>query len=147
MKKKFKDTKVGKFLVGEKGIFKELGETLPDNGFLGVLKNLISKDDTLTPFEKEKALELLKMDEMEMEQVTKRWEADMSSDMKLAKLTRPLTLIYLTVATSIYIVLDSLDIKFNIDEAWVELLKTLLVTVYVAYFGSRGFEKYQKIRK
>ena len=147
MKKKFKDTKVGKFLVGEKGIFKELGETLPDNGFLGVLKNLISKDGTLTPFEKEKALELLKMDEMEMEQVTKRWEADMSSDMKLAKLTRPLTLIYLTVATSIYIVLDSLDIKFNIDEAWVELLKTLLVTVYVAYFGSRGFEKYQKIRK
>lgn len=147
MKKRFKDTKVGKFLVGEKGLFKNIGDTLPDNGLLGVVKNLIAKENTLSPFEKEKALELLKMDEMEMEQVSKRWEADMSSDVKLAKLTRPLTLIYLTVATTIYIILDSMDISFEIDEAWVELLKTLLVTVYVAYFGSRGFEKYQKIRK
>jgi hypothetical protein len=30
---------------------------------------------------------------------------------------------------------------FDVDEAWVELLKTLLITVYVAYFGSRGAEK------
>lgn len=147
MKKQFKDTKVGKFLVGEKGLFKNLADTLPDKGLLGVLRNLIDKDNTLSPFEKEKALELLKMDMLEIEQVSKRWEADMSSDVKLAKLTRPLTLIYLTVATTVYIVLDSLDISFDIDPAWVELLKTLLVTVYVAYFGSRGFEKYQKIRK
>ena len=147
MKKKLKDTKVGKFLIGEKGLFKNIGDTLPDSGFLGVLKNLISKENTLSPFEKEKALELLKMDELEMEQVTKRWEADMSSDVKLAKLTRPLTLIYLTIATTVYIILDSFDLGFNIDAAWVELLKTLLVTVYVAYFGSRGFEKYNKIRK
>ena len=35
----------------------------------------------------------------------------------------------------------------TIDEAWIELLKTLLVTIYVAYFGSRGFEKYKKITK
>jgi hypothetical protein len=48
---------------------------------------------------------------------------------------------------SLYIILDSLDIAFNIDESWVELLKTLLVTIYVAYFGSRGFEKYTKIKK
>ena len=147
MKKQFKDTKVGKFLVGDKGLFKNLADTLPDKGFLGVLKNLIAKENTLSPFEKEKALELLKMDLLEMQEVTKRWEADANSDVKLVKLTRPLTLIYLTVATTFYIVLDSLDIGFNIDTAWVELLKTLLVTVYVAFFGSRGFEKIQKIRK
>jgi hypothetical protein len=40
-----------------------------------------------------------------------------------------------------------MNISFDIDAAWVELLKTLLVTVYVAYFGSRGFEKFNKIRK
>ena len=147
MSKPFKDTKVGKFLVGEKGLFKNLAETLPDKGFLGVLKNLISKDNSLSPFEKEKALELLKMDILEMEQVTERWSSDMASDSWLSKNTRPLTLIYLTVATTLYIVLDSMNISFDIDEAWVELLKTLLVTVYVAYFGSRGFEKYNKIRK
>jgi len=43
--------------------------------------------------------------------------------------------------------IGGLFLDFEIDDAWVELLKTLLVTVYVAYFGSRGFEKYQKIRK
>lgn len=147
MKKKFKDTKVGKFLVGEKGLFKNLGDTLPDKGLLGVLKNLIDKDNTLSPFEKEKALELLKMDILEIEEVSKRWDADMASDSWLSKNTRPLTLIYLTVATTLYIVLDSMNISFDIDAAWVELLKTLLVTVYVAYFGSRGFEKFNKIRK
>lgn len=147
MKKQFKDTKVGKFLIGEKGLFKNLADTLPDKGLLGVLKNLIDKDNTLSPFEKEKALELLKMDMLEIEQVSKRWDADMASDSWLSKNTRPLTLIYLTVATTLYIVLDSMNISFDIDAAWVELLKTLLVTVYVAYFGSRGFEKFNKIRK
>jgi hypothetical protein len=37
--------------------------------------------------------------------------------------------------------------SFDIDTAWVELLKTLLITVYVEYFGSRGAEKITKINK
>ena len=48
MKKPFKDTKVGKLLFGAK-------ELLPENGVLGVLKNLIDSDDTLTPEEREDA--------------------------------------------------------------------------------------------
>lgn len=147
MKKPFKDTKVGKFLIGDKGLFKNLGDILPDKGFLGVLKNLIDKDYTLTPQDKETALKLLEMDLAEMQEVSSRWSDDMASDSWLSKNTRPLTLIYLTVATTLYIVLDSMNISFDIDAAWVELLKTLLVTVYVAYFGSRGFEKFNKIRK
>lgn len=147
MKKPFKDTKVGKFLIGDKGLFKNLGDILPDKGFLGVLKNLIDKDDTLPPQDKETALKLLEMDLAEMQEVSSRWSDDMASDSWLSKNTRPLTLIYLTVATTLYIVLDSMNISFDIDAAWVELLKTLLVTVYVAYFGSRGFEKFNKIRK
>jgi len=147
MKKQFKDTKVGRFLVGDKGLFKNLADTLPDKGFLGVLKNLIDKENTLSPFEKEKALELLKMDLLEMQEVTKRWDADMASDSWLSKNTRPLTLLYLTFMTTLFVILDSSDSPFKVGSEWVELLKTLLVTVYVAYFGSRGFEKYNKIRK
>ena len=147
MKKQFKDTKVGKFLVGDKGLFKNLADTLPDKGFLGVLKNLIAKENTLSPFEKEKALELLKMDLLEIQEVSKRWDADMSSDSWLSKNTRPLTLLYLTLTTTLFVILDSSDSPFKVGSEWIELLKTLLVTVYVAYFGSRGFEKYNKIRK
>ena len=40
MKKKFKDTKVGQFLIGKNGLFKNLGNIVPDKGLLGVIKNL-----------------------------------------------------------------------------------------------------------
>ena len=47
-KKPFKETKVGKLLGN-------LGGILPDKGVLGVLKQVIDTDDTLTPEEKEDA--------------------------------------------------------------------------------------------
>jgi hypothetical protein len=147
-KKKFRDTKVGKFLLGSGSkIADVVGDLLPDNGVLGIVKNLIDKDDVLPVEDKEKALKLLEQDMVEMQEVSKRWASDMKSDSWLSKNTRPMTLIYLTVMMSLYIILDSLDIAFDIDESWIELLKTLLVTIYVAYFGSRGFEKYTKIKK
>tara|TARA_B110000259_G_scaffold156193_1_gene177601 strand:- start:2174 stop:2635 length:462 start_codon:yes stop_codon:yes gene_type:complete len=149
-KKKFRDTKVGKFLLGSGSKIADIvGDLLPSSGVLGIVKNLIEKEDPaiLPPEDKEKALKLLELDQIELQEVSKRWESDMKSDSWLSKNTRPLTLIYLTVVTSIYILLDALDIAFEIDESWVELLKTLLVTIYVAYFGSRGFEKYSSIKK
>lgn len=48
MKKPFKETVVGKLLGKAKGL-------LPESGVLGVLKNVIDTDDTLTPEEKEEA--------------------------------------------------------------------------------------------
>jgi endonuclease/exonuclease/phosphatase (EEP) superfamily protein YafD len=147
-RKKFKDTKVGKFLLGSGSKIADIvGDLLPDSGVLGVVKNLIDKDDVMPAQDKETALKLLEQDIVEMQEISKRWESDMKSDSWLSKNTRPMTLIYLTVMMSLYIILDSLDIAFNIDESWVELLKTLLVTIYVAYFGSRGFEKYNSIKK
>lgn len=149
-KKKFKDTKVGKFLTDKvPSILGIVGDVLPDAGVLGVVKGLIEKEDpaVLPPEDKEKAMKLLELDMIELQEVSKRWSSDMKSDSWLSKNTRPLTLIYLTVITSLYILLDAMDIAFDIDESWVELLKTLLVTIYVAYFGSRGFEKYSSIKK
>jgi len=147
-KKKFKDTKVGAFLTNAgSNIVDVVGDALPDNGVLGIVKGLLDKDDTLPPQDKETALKLLEMDSQELLEVSKRWDSDMASDSWLSKNVRPLTLVYLTLATTIYIVLDSLNIAFDIDQAWIELLKTLLVTIYVAYFGSRGFEKFKKITK
>jgi len=147
-KKKFKYTKVGAFLTNAgSSIVDVVGDVLPDNGVLGIVKGLLDKDDTLPPQDKETALKLLEMDSQELLEVSKRWDSDMKSDSWLSKNVRPITIIYLTIATTIYIVLDSLQIDFKIDEAWIELLKTLLVTIYVAYFGSRGFEKFKKISK
>ena len=147
-RKKFKETKVGKFLLGNGSkIVEGLGDILPDKGFLGVLKNLIDKDDTLPPQDKETALRLLQIDELEMLGVTERWRSDMTSDSWLSKNTRPLTLMYLTFVTSVLVILDSTGSDFAVGTEWIDLIKTLLVTVYVAYFGSRGYEKVRKISR
>ena len=147
-KKKFKETKVGAFLT-EKApkLVSQLGEFLPDQGGLGIVKNIITSDNDIDPQDKETALKLLEQDIAEMENISTRWSSDMKSDSWLSKNTRPLTLIYLTFASTTLIVIDSFHTTFDVDTAWVELLKTLLITVYVAYFGSRGAEKITKINK
>ena len=81
-----------------------------------------------------------------MSNVSERWSSDMKSDSWLSKNTRPLTLIYLTLCMSVFVVLDS-TVILEINQGWVSLLEALLITVYVAYFGSRGAEKITKIRK
>ena len=147
-KKKFSETKVGKFLsTAAPGILGVAGDILPDAGVLGIVKNLISKDTTLPPEDKEKAMKLLEQDMVEMQEVSKRWSSDMKSDSWLSKNTRPLTLIFLTISLVILIVLESANMQFSVDSGWVDLLKSLLITVYVAYFGSRGAEKFKKISK
>jgi len=146
-KKKFSETKVGKFLSkAAPGILGTVGDVLPDNGVLGVVKNLISKDEAMPPEDKEKAMKLLEMDMVEMQEVSKRWSADMQSDSWLSKNTRPMSLIFLTISMVFLILLDSFEWSFSVSSGWVDLLQTLLVTVYVAYFGSRGAEKFQTIK-
>lgn len=101
-KKKFKDTKVGQFLTSKgSDIVGLVGDTLPNQGLLGVLKNVIVKDEVLPPEDKEQALRLLEMDSVEMQEVSKRWTSDMSSDSWLSKNTRPMTLIFLTLWESL----------------------------------------------
>ena len=146
-KKKFKETKVGAFLT-EKApkLVSKLGEFLPDQGGLGIVKNLITSDRTIKAEDKEMALKLLDQDIAEMNNISERWASDMKSDSWLSKNTRPMTLIYLTLAMTIFIVLDS-TVLLEIKTGWVSLLEALLITVYVAYFGSRGAEKITKIKK
>lgn len=137
MSKKFKDTKVGQFLIGKGGLFDALSNSIPDKGFLGILKNLISKDDTLPPQDKETALKLLEIDSNEMQEVSKRWQADMSSDSWLSKNVRPLTLMFFSIS---YVI--GWFLEYPLDS-----ISGVLSIIIGAYFGSRGLEKYTKISK
>ena len=80
-----------------------------------------------------------------MKGVTERWKSDMGSDSFLSKNIRPIALGFLTLSTVMLIVGDSTGNAFNVGGEWVDLLKTLLVTVYVAYFGGRSFEKTKRL--
>jgi len=147
-KKKFAETKAGEFLkTASPKILDVLGDIIPDAGIFSVIKDLITKDSVLPPKDKETALELLKLDQIEIQEVSNRWSSDMTSDSWLSKNTRPLTLVFLTASMVFLIILDSLNIDFGVSIEWIDLLKSLLITVYVAYFGSRGVEKFKSIGK
>lgn len=88
----------------------------------------------------------LDADMTEMREISKRWDSDMISDSWMSKNIRPLSLAFLTLSLTIYIVLDSSLEGFTIKNEWVSLLSSLLLLVYGAYFGIRGLEKIQKIR-
>ena len=92
-------------------------------------------------------MKLIEQDLQELKEVSSRWRADMKSDSWLSKNTRPLALVFLTASAVLMMAVDSFHLQFDVDESWINLLKTLLVTVYVAYFGSRGAEKITKINK
>jgi|TARA_Y100000114_G_scaffold150314_1_gene165697 hypothetical protein len=131
-RKKFKDTKVGKFLSkAAPGLLGTIGDVLPDQGVLGVVKNLIDKDPVLPPEDKEKAMKLLELDMIEMQEVSKRWTADMASTSWLSKNVRPLILVFFSVS---YVVGWYLD--YSLDS-----ITGLLSLIVGAYFGSRGVEK------
>jgi len=77
--------------------------------------------------------------------VTERWKADMGSDVKLAKLIRPVTLICLMAMFMVTMVLDSLDqLPFNVKDSYVSLLEILMLTAFGAYFAGRTIEKARK---
>lgn len=111
----------------------------------GAIKELSDNSNELTQEQREVALELVKLDMKAQEDVTNRWRYDMESDNFLSKNVRPLALIFLTVATVLIAISDSMSWDFNVDSGWVDLLKTLLITVYTAYFAGRSFEKYRKL--
>lgn len=77
--------------------------------------------------------------------VTERWQADMGSDVKLAKLIRPITLIALMGMFMVTMVLDSMDeLPFNVKDSYVSLLEILMLTAFGAYFAGRTIEKAKK---
>ena len=147
MKKKFKDTKVGKFLIGKGGVFTSLTDSIPDKGLLGLVKNLINKDESMPQQDKEMALKLLEMDNNELVEITKRWESDNKSDSSLAKNVRPLSLIFLTISLIVFILLDGFDINFGVNSGWIDLIKSLLITVYLSYFDYNEEDKFKNIYK
>jgi hypothetical protein len=142
-KKKIKDTKLGKWMADKApAVLGLVGELLPDRGALGMVKNLLHKEEAVDNSEADAIVEA----EVEFQDaVTRRWEADMGSDVKLAKLIRPVTLICLMGMFMLTMVFDSLDnLPFNVKDSYVSLLEILMLTAFGAYFAGRTIEKSRK---
>ena len=140
---KIKNTNLGKWLKEKApNVLDTVGDLLPDQGALGIVKNLLDNEPDISP---EEAKAMVEAEIADQNNVTERWKADMSSDVKLAKYIRPVTLIALMTMFMITMVLDSLDyLPFNVKESYVSLLEILMLTSFGAYFAGRTIEKSKK---
>lgn len=142
-KKKFKDTKVGKFL-NEKApkMLDTIGDVLPDKGVLGIVKNLISSSDELAPEDKAIALDYLK-EVFELE--IKDRDSARNREIEIAKVHRFDFLFYLTgmVGLSVFCfivyAIVYLQIPDQNKEIWIHLIgitEGVVLSIFGYYFGS-----------
>ena len=83
---KIKDTALGGWLKQKApGILDTVGDLLPDQGALGVVKNLIDKQ--YPDLDPEEVKAKIDAEIAFQNNVTERWKADMGGDVKLAKLS------------------------------------------------------------
>ena len=141
--KKIKDTSLGIWLRDKApDVLDVVADLLPDQGGLGIVKNLLDKNPNIDPAEAQARIDA----EVQFQNnVTERWKADMSSDIKLAKYIRPVTLICLMVMFMATMIADSMDAwPFNVKDSYVSLLEILMLTAFGAYFAGRTIEKTKK---
>jgi len=142
-KKKFKDTKVGKFL-NEKApkILDTIGDVLPERGVLGIVKNLISKDEEMTPESKAEALIYLK--EISDLEVQDR-DSARNREIEVAKVHKVDFLFYLTgfiglgLFCFIVYAIVYLQIPADNKEIWMQLIglvEGVVLSIFGYYFGS-----------
>lgn len=141
-----------------KDLIEDNGEDLVKEGIKKVTGIDLNKKHPkdLTPEEIEKInsfkLEIEKLDFKKLQlqyeneqkgeqQITDRWKSDNSSDSRIAKLTRPLLVIYLVLAVTLMAILDGNVSSFSIKEHWVTLFTSLSLTALGGYFTLRTYEK------
>tara|TARA_R100000388_G_scaffold93683_1_gene78886 strand:+ start:1634 stop:2086 length:453 start_codon:yes stop_codon:yes gene_type:complete len=143
MKKKFKDTTVGKLLLGATSIINPHlasvleGVTSPQDAIAEITKSSISPDDKIK-------LQQIIYDQQnkEIQAISDRWKADSIADSWLSKNVRPLVLVWCIIIFSLAGILDSVDsIGFHINETWNDTFEKVMMAVILAYFGGRTAEK------
>jgi len=131
-KKPFNETKVGKILA----------DVLPDKGVIGVLKNVLDLDDTLTPEDKEKAAEtLLKAYEAEVSDrdSARKREVEVTKTGKFDFLFNLTGLVGLTAFGIIVWAILALDIPESNKELFYHLIgivEGVTLSIFGYYFGT-----------
>jgi len=81
---------------------------------------------------------------IENQEVSKRWSADMSSDSWLSKNVRPMTLIFILAIYTLMAFTSGFGL--DIPNSYVELLGQWGMLIMSAYFGGRTIEKVFEMR-
>ena len=98
----------------------------------------------LLKVQQEGRLAELNADNVEAQELTKRQQADMSSDSWLSKNIRPMTLIFILGAYFVFAMMSAFG--SNANEKYVELLGQWGMLIMSFYFGGRTLEKIMDMR-
>jgi hypothetical protein len=83
-------------------------------------------------------------DTAEQQEITKRWQSDMTSDSWLSKNIRPMALIAIFAGYFLFAMMSAFG--FNATESYVQLLGQWGQIVFLAYFGGRTAEKIMEMK-
>lgn len=109
--------------------------TTSDEEKLKLKNELASSMNNFNQFMEEKSLEFEK-------EITKRWTSD--NEHMITRLVRPISYSAVLVLFGAVIISDGNIGSFQVNPSYIPVLETLLTTMTIAYFGSRGVEKTMK---
>ena len=139
-KKKFKDTKVGQFLLKKLPGF--ASEVLPDKGVLGIVKKLIDNEPELTPEEKaqmhDEILEFYKIEVADRDSARKR-EIEVAKTGNFDVMFNLTGLIGLGAFAFIIYAIVYLQIPEANKEVWIHLIgicEGIVLSIFGYFYGS-----------
>ena len=110
----------------------------------GILDTTITNKEELQQVKNEFEKIVNEAEKNASNQVTDRWKSDNLSDNKLSKNIRPLSLIFVTVVFVIISFMDGNVGEFKLNESYIPVYQTLLLSIYGAYFVGRTITKIKK---
>ena len=110
----------------------------------GILDTTITNKEELQQVKNELQKIVNEAEKNASNQVTDRWKSDNLSDNKLSKNIRPLSLIFVTVVFVIISFMDGNVGEFKLNESYISVYQTLLLSIYGAYFVGRTITKIKK---
>lgn len=138
--KKFKDTKVGKFILGKVPDF--AASILPDKGVLGVVKNLIDGEPDLTLEEKaqlhKELVELYELEVADRDSARKR-EVEIAKTGRFDLMYNLTGLVGLGAFAFIVYAIVFLEIPKENKEVWIHLIgicEGIVLSIFGYFFGS-----------
>jgi len=138
--KKFKDSKIGKFLLKKLPNF--VSGILPDKGVLGIIKNVIDSDDTITPEEREsmhkELIELYKVEVADRDSARKR-EVEKAKTGQFDFMFNLTGVVGLFSFAFIIYAIVYLEVPDNNKEVWIHLIgicEGIVLSIFGYFFGS-----------
>jgi len=136
-KKKFAETAVGKFLLEK--LPNLAGDILPDKGVLGIVKNLIDSDDSLSPEQRESLLkDLYELEIADRDSARKR-EVEVAKTGRFDFMFNLTGVIGLGAFAFIIYAIVYLSIPENNKEVWIHtigIIEGIVLSIFGYFYGS-----------